>query len=199
MLFTPWRYLASYPHDIPRRHTIICSICPMTLPSVIPSNVLSVPWCYQASSGHTLVCAIYSMTLPDVTTASYLHIYNLPHDVTWRLNLHPCYLPHDATWCHTCIRATCLMTLHGKNIGRHTAHTIVSWPNPKQWVIVHTSDLMMIIRQSIYILSIISKEMGKLKTHSPTYSIMDNRENMLNLTHTLDKLYLTSYKSNVFR
>ena len=78
-----------------------------------------------------------------------------------------------------------------KNIERHTAHTIVSWPNPKQWVIVHTSDLMMIIRQSMYILSIITKEMGKLKTHSPTYCIMDNWENMLNLTHTLDKLYLT--------
>ena len=36
---------------------------------------------------------------------------------------------------------------NGKNIKRHTAHTIVSWPNPKQWIIVHTSDLMMIIRQ----------------------------------------------------
>ena len=52
-----------------------------------------------------------------------------------------------------------------ENIERHTAHTIVSWPNPKQWVIVHTSDLMMIIRQSIYILSIITKETGKLKRH----------------------------------
>ena len=60
-----------------------------------------------------------------------------------------------------------------KNIERLTAHTIVSWPNPKQWVKVHTSDLMMIIRQSIYILSIITKEMGKLKTHSLTYCIMD--------------------------
>ena len=40
-----------------------------------------------------------------------------------------------------------------KNIERQTAHNIVSWPKPKQWVIVHTSDLMMIIRQSIYILS----------------------------------------------
>ena len=41
-----------------------------------------------------------------------------------------------------------------KNIERHTAHTIVSWPNPKQWVTVHTSDLMMmIIRQSIYYLN----------------------------------------------
>ena len=47
---------------------------------------------------------------------------------------------------------------------------------------------MMIIRQSIYILSIIIREMGKLKTHNPTYFIMDNWENMLNLTHTLDKM-----------
>ena len=82
-----------------------------------------------------------------------------------------------------------------KNIERHTAHTIVSWPNRKQWAIVHTSDLMMIIRQSIYILSIITRGVGKLKTHSPTYcitdGIMDNWENMLNLTHTLDKIYLT--------
>ena len=41
---------------------------------------------------------------------------------------------------------------HYKNIESRTACTIVPWPNPKQWVIVHTSDLMMIIRQSIYIL-----------------------------------------------
>ena len=67
-----------------------------------------------------------------------------------------------------------------KNIERHTAHTIVLWPNPKQWVIVHTSDLMMIIRQRIYILSIIPKGMAQLKRHSPTYCITDNRENMLN-------------------
>ena len=63
---------------------------------------------------------------------------------------------------------------HHKNIERHTAHTIVSWPNPKQWVIVHTSNLMVIIRQSIYIFSIITRKMGKLNTHSPTYCIMDN-------------------------
>ena len=77
------------------------------------------------------------------------------------------------------------------NTERHTAHTIVSWPNPKQWIIVHTSDLMMIIRQSIYILSIITGEMGQPKTHSPAYFVMDNWENMPYLTHTLDKLYLT--------
>ena len=40
-----------------------------------------------------------------------------------------------------------------KNIERHKAHIIVSWPNPKQRMIVHTSDLMMIIRQSIYSLN----------------------------------------------
>ena len=35
------------------------------------------------------------------------------------------------------------------------------------------------------------KEMGKLKTHSPTYYIMDNWENIPYRTHTLDKIYLT--------
>ena len=39
-----------------------------------------------------------------------------------------------------------LWTTSHKNIERHTAHTTVSWPNPKQWLIFHTSDLMMIIR-----------------------------------------------------
>ena len=41
-----------------------------------------------------------------------------------------------------------------------------------------------------YILSTITTELGKLKTYSPIYWIMDNYENMLNLTHTLDKIYL---------
>ena len=78
-----------------------------------------------------------------------------------------------------------------KTTERHTAHTIVSWPNPKEWVIVHTSDSMMIIRQSICILSIITREMGQQKTHSLTCFVMDKWENMPYLTHTLDKLYLT--------
>ena len=71
-----------------------------------------------------------------------------------------------------------------KNKERHTARTIVSWPDPKQWVIVHTPDLMMTIRRSIYIISIITREVGKLKTYIPTCCIMDNWE-------TLDKIYLT--------
>ena len=33
--------------------------------------------------------------------------------------------------------------------------------------------------------------MGKLKAHSPTYCMMDNWENMLYLTHTLNKAYST--------
>ena len=33
-----------------------------------------------------------------------------------------------------------------KNIERHTVHTIISWPNPKQWKMGYTSDLMMIIQ-----------------------------------------------------
>ena len=48
------------------------------------------------------------------------------------------------------------------NTERRTAHTIVSWPDPKQWVIVHTLDPMMIIRQSIYVLSIITRGMGQV-------------------------------------
>ena len=93
------------------------------------------------------------------------------------------------------IEAVLYATSHHKNIEKHTVHTIVSWPDPKQWVIVHTSDLMMIIRQSIYILSIITKEMGKLKTHSLTYCIMDNWENMLKRTHT--KTYFECHMKGV--
>ena len=52
-------------------------------------------------------------------------------------------------------------------------------------------------KTSIHILSIITKEMGKLKTYSPTYCIMDNWENMLNLTHTPEKLYLTGILSSM--
>ena len=40
----------------------------------------------------------------------------------------------------------CVCAIVIKNTERHTADTIVSRPNPKQWVIVHTSDLMTIIR-----------------------------------------------------
>ena len=87
-----------------------------------------------------------------------------------------------------------------KNTDRHTAHTIVSWPNPKQWVIVHTSDSMMIIRESIYILPIITREIGQLKTHSPTCFAMDNREYALSYSHTRqtisDRHFMSSTSSD---
>ena len=41
--------------------------------------------------------------------------------------------------------------------------------------------------------------MGKLKTYSPTYCIMDNGENMLNLTHSTKYIWQAFYKFNAFR
>ena len=61
------------------------------------------------------------------------------------------------------------MLFRVKNIERHTAHTIVSWPDPKQWQIDHASDFMMIIKYSTHILTIIISEMGKLNTHEAIY------------------------------
>ena len=81
--------------------------------------------------------------------------------------------PMDIHYKRSLHRKVIFVNQKNKNIERHTAHTIVSLPNPKQWVIAHTSDLIMIIRQSIYILTIITREMGKIKTYSPTYCIMD--------------------------
>ena len=70
-----------------------------------------------------------------------------------------------------------------KNTERNSAHSIFSWPNPKQSMLVHTSDLMMIIRQSVCIFSIITREMGKLQAHSSTYRIMDNWEIITLIRH----------------
>ena len=87
-----------------------------------------------------------------------------------------------------------------KNIERHTADTIVSWPNPKQWVIVHTSDLMMLIRQSIYIISIITIEMGKLKTYSPDIVLwVMERICLILLTHSTKYIWQAFYEFNTFR
>ena len=57
-----------------------------------------------------------------------------------------------------------------KNIERHTAHTIVSWLNPKQWVIVHTSELMMIMRQSTYIYSLNHYNMSTSQCDNVSYT-----------------------------
>ena len=63
---------------------------------------------------------------------------------------------------------------------------------PKQWRMGHTSDLMIVIRKSTHILTIIIREMGKLNMHSSIYCMNDNRKNGLNLKHTRDRTYLTS-------
>ena len=85
-----------------------------------------------------------------------------------------------------------------KNTQRHTAHTIVLRPNPKQREIVHISDSKIIIRQSIYILSIITREMGQLKTQSPTCFVMG--EYVLSYSHTRqiisDRHFMSSMSSD---
>ena len=45
-----------------------------------------------------------------------------------------------------------------KNIARHTAHSTVSWSNHQQWLIIHTSNLFMVIRSSTHILILTSQE-----------------------------------------
>ena len=57
-----------------------------------------------------------------------------------------CYIHLIADSC--CLGYWCSQVISShddKNIERQTAHTIVSWPNPKQWIIVHTSHLMMVL------------------------------------------------------
>ena len=54
----------------------------------------------------------------------------------------------------------------------------------------------MITRQNIYILSIITRKMSKLKTHSPTFCVMDKWQNVLNLTHSTKYTWQAFYKFN---
>ena len=88
-------------------------------------------------------------------------------------------------WLGYQLKAIELIKIIDKYIARHTAHTIVSWPDPKQWIIVNTSDLMRMIRQSIYIFSIITREMGKLK-HTAPYIVwwITERICLILLTHS---------------
>ena len=72
-----------------------------------------------------------------------------------------------------------------KNTERHTVHTIVSWPNPKQYFRFDDDN------KTKYIYSLTQPTKNTQKTHSPVYCIMDNWENVPYLTHTLDKIYLT--------
>ena len=87
-----------------------------------------------------------------------------------------------------------------KNIERHTAYTIVSWPNPKQWVIVHTSDLIMIINKAY-----ISSQSSQMKwinwKHTAPYIVywITERICLILLTHSTNYIWQAFYKFNVFR
>ena len=75
--------------------------------------------------------------------------------VEWQKSSRYAYITNIAKLKLYCISAFIHGVSHhnsfaNKNIIRHTPHTIVSWPNLKQWLMIHTSDLMMIIRQSTH-------------------------------------------------
>ena len=59
-----------------------------------------------------------------------------------------------------------------KNIEKLTAHTIVSWPNPKQWQRFCSYFLFDHDKTITYMYSYSHhKKMGKLNTHSPIYCL----------------------------
>ena len=55
-----------------------------------------------------------------------------------------CYLEHLGWYNFILIITRRIHFIVGKNIG-HIAHTTILWPNPKQWLNIHISDLMMVI------------------------------------------------------
>ena len=48
--------------------------------------------------------------------------------------------------------------------------------NPKQWLMIHISEFMRMIRWSTITPTVIKREVGKLKMHSPIYCIKGNWE-----------------------
>ena len=92
------------------------------------------------------------------------------HKVTARPKLASLYI------CYTCLYVKC-NTISWYRINHccnlklswHATLTIASWTNHKQWLMIHISDLTMVIRWSTHILTIITRELSKLKTHSPIY------------------------------
>ena len=69
---------------------------------------------------------------------------------------------------YSALQRTCEVLIYFrfyKNIAWYAAHTIVSWPNHKQLLLIHIFDLTMPIRLSTHILTFIANEVGKLKTY----------------------------------
>ena len=81
------------------------------------------------------------------------------------------------------------------DITRHTAHAIVQWPNPKQWLMIHTFDLLMqITKRSTHVLMVISREMSELKPHSLTHCKDDTWKKLLQVLY----IYSTEYTWQAF-
>ena len=125
---------------------------------------------FMCSFGETFICVSYAnKNLESWTLNINTEWIRTPHS-----NSPTILLQHGIPrYADACANTPTILLPH-KNIEGHTAHTIVSWYNPKQWIIVHTSDLMMKIRQIAYSLNHHTREMGKLKTHSPIYCIMEH-------------------------
>ena len=84
-----------------------------------------------------------------------------------------------------------------KNIERHPADTIVSWPNPKQWQMGHTSDLIMIIRRVIDISSRSPKLKWASSAHTAPHFAKKIRKVTERTNYILDALS-TEYTQQAF-
>ena len=97
------------------------------------------------------------------------HLWPADPPYTEIINVEKRFYAIQASWCKLLVLC--------KNIKRHTAHTIVSLPNHRQWLMIHTSGLMMMIKSSTPILTIFTREINKPKTHNPIYRMKDSWEN----------------------
>ena len=72
-------------------------------------------------------------------------------------------------------------------------HTIVSWPNPKQWIIVHTTE--------VYIFFQSSQEKWVNWKHTASHIVqwITERICLIVLTHLTKYIWQAYYKFNVFR
>ena len=73
---------------------------------------------------------------------------------------------------------SCDLTWEHTYIARHTAHTIVSMPIPKNVFLNSISNLILISTYIYIYFTITKREIGKLNTHSPAYYIRDSWENI---------------------
>ena len=106
-------------------------------------------------TGVSYTCIMTSLCWTGDQTVAQMPEVKTKKKHLWRdKNIPGCLCPYQGCWCHGSLYRQDISSLGiaYKNIERHTADTIVSWPNPKQWVIVHTSDLMMKVYK-VYIFS----------------------------------------------